>query len=143
MLRVRDFQAMKDFYTGVLGFKLYNEGCYNADGLVHDGDPTICFLTIKELDTPMGRHTHPQVLALIDYQRHLGGRHPEHNKKPSSLHHLAFEIPPESYDAHRDRLQTLNLKYDEVEFPVFSAKSLFFWDPEDNTLELICTVVID
>ena len=35
------------------------------------GDPTIAFLTIRPLDTPLGRHGHPQLLALIDSARAL------------------------------------------------------------------------
>ena len=71
-----------------------------------DGEPTIAFLTIRELDTLLGRHGHPQLLALIDYQRHVfaKGRFDGYDPSKSTLNHLAFEIQPERYEAERVRL---------------------------------------
>ena len=141
VLSVRDLPLMKQFYMNVLGFKFFNEACYGEGGkLIPNGDPTICFLTIKELDTPLGRKSHPQVLVLIDFQRHPSGR-PGHDVTTSTLHHLAFEIPPKSYEPHHEKLQALRLAPSEVEFENISAKALFFKDPEGNTIELICTAV--
>ncbi len=42
-----------------------------------DGELTVAFLTITDMDTPLGRHGHPQLLALIDYRRQLE-LHPLH-----------------------------------------------------------------
>jgi hypothetical protein len=53
------------------GNSSFNKVCYETDaGPDPDGESTICFLTIKPLDTPLGQGQ-PQLLALIDFNRHL------------------------------------------------------------------------
>jgi catechol 2,3-dioxygenase-like lactoylglutathione lyase family enzyme len=141
VLNVRDLPKMRDFYQEVLGFKLLSEACHeNGPEPDPDGEPTITFLTIQQTDTPLGRHGHPQLLALIDFQRHVfaKGRFDRHEPRRSTLNHLAFEIPPESYEAAKDRLETLGLGPSPVAFPAMAARALFFNDPEQNVLELIC-----
>ena len=141
VLNVRDLPRMRDFYQAVLGFELLSEACHET-GLEPDpnGEPTIAFLTIKPVDTPLGRHRHPQLFALIDFQRHVFAkeRFDGHEPTRSTLNHLAFEIPPESYEAQRERLETLGLRPRPVAFPAMTARALFFTDPEQNVLELIC-----
>ncbi len=143
VLSVSDLPAMKEFYQSVLGFEFHSEASHErgieADP---DGEPTIVFLTIKRTDTPLDRVGHPQMLALIDYQRHVFARKrlTGHNVKETTLNHLAFEIPTESYQAHRDRLKQLGLEVTETQFPGMSAKAIFFKDPEGNVLEFICPV---
>ena len=141
VLNVRDLPRMRDFYREVLGFQLLSEACHQT-GPEPDagGEPTIAFLTIKGVDTPLGRHGHPQLLALIDFQRHIfaKGRFDGLEPTRSTLNHLAFEIPPESYEAHRERLEVLGLRPRPVAFPAMTARALFFNDPEHNSLELIC-----
>ena len=141
VLNVRDLPGMRKFYQEVLGFRLLSESCHEH-GLEPDpdGEPTITFLTITQVDTPLGRHGHPQLLALIDYRRHVFAK--ERFKEPdptqSTLNHLAFEIPPETYEVQRERLETLGLQPRLATFPAMAARALFFSDPEQNRLELIC-----
>jgi catechol 2,3-dioxygenase-like lactoylglutathione lyase family enzyme len=141
VLNVRDLPAMRDFYRTVLGFELLSEACHET-GPEPDagGKPTIAFLTIKALETPLGRHGHPQLLALIDFRRHVfaKGHFVAHEPTQSTLNHLAFEIPPESYEAHKQRLEALGLNPREAKFPAMAARALFFNDPEQTVLELIC-----
>src|SRR5713101_4345708 len=141
VLNVRDLPRMRDFYQEVLGFELLSEACH-ATGPEPDpdGEPTIAFLTIKQVDTPLGRHGHPQLFALIDFQRHVfaKGQFDGHEPTRSTLNHLAFEIPPESYEAHKERLEVFGLNPRAVAFPAMTARALFFSDPEQNLLELIC-----
>jgi catechol-2,3-dioxygenase len=143
VLNVRDLPRMRNFYQEVLGFALLSEACHET-GIEPDpeGDPTIAFLTITQVDTPLGRHGHPQLLALIDFRRHVFAkeRFVGHEPTRSTLNHLAFEIPPESYEAHRERLETLGLSPRPSSFPAMAARALFFNDPEQNKLELICHV---
>jgi len=72
VLSVSDLPKMREFYISVLGFPLHSEVCSTGQA---DQDPneeaTITFLTIAETDTPLGRDKHPQLLVLIDYQRHV------------------------------------------------------------------------
>src|SRR6266699_1216304 len=65
VLNVRDLGKMRDFYRDVLGFQLLSEACHET-GPEPDagGKPTIAFLAIKPVDSPLGRHGHPQLLAL-------------------------------------------------------------------------------
>lgn len=141
VLSVRDLPEMRDFYREVLGFELLSEACHET-GHQPDpgGEPTIAFLTINQVDTPLGRHGHPQLLALVDYQRHVfaKARFDGHEPTRSTLNHLAFEISPESYEAHKRRLEAFGLHPRPAAFPAMTARALFFNDPEQNLLELIC-----
>ena len=141
VLSVRDLASMRQFYQEVLGFELLSEACHET-GLTPDpsGEPTIAFLTIKELDTPLGHHGHPQLLALIDYRRHVFARDRFDGLEPrtSTLNHLAFEIPPDRYEVELERLLALGLEPQPTRLPNMCARALFFHDPEGNLLELIC-----
>ena len=141
VLSVSNLPEMREFYRSVLGFEVLSEGCYpDSPEEEPGGEPTICFLIVREQDTPLGRNGHPQLLALIDHRRHASARARlvGHDVKRSTLNHLAFEIPPGSYRAHFDRLVELGLEPSESEFPNMQARAMFFKDPEGNVLELIC-----
>ncbi len=141
VLSVRDLARMRDFYQTVFGFPLMSQARHET-GMEPDpgGEPTIVFLIIKPTQTPLGSHGHPQLLVLIDYRRHVFAkpRFDGHDTRRSTLNHLAFEIPPESFVAHQRRLEGLGLSPRVVEFPAMAARALFFDDPEGNLLELIC-----
>jgi len=141
VLSVRDLPRMRDFYQEVLGFELLSEACHETGPEPDpDGEATIAFLTIRQVDTPLGRHGHPQLFVLIDFRRHVFAkeRFDGHEPTRSTLNHLAFEIPPETYEAHKERLEAFGLSPRAVAFPAMTARALFFRDPEQNLLELIC-----
>ena len=139
VLSVADLPVMREFYSRVLGFPLHSEYSLESEEHDPDGAPTISFLTICETDTPLGRGGHPQLLALIDYRRHIHARprFTGHDVRRSTLNHLAFEIPPSGFDEHVARLRRMNLDVSLTEFPRMQARAVFFRDPEGNTLELI------
>lgn len=139
VLNVNDIQIMRDFYQDVFGFELLSEGNMESPPNT-EGIPTICFLQIQKADTDLGRNGHPLLLVLIDPLRHsfTNGRFATPSFKSSTLNHMAFEITPDSYDHHLKRLEELNLNPTVAEFPNMRAKGIFFHDPENNTLELIC-----
>ena len=139
VLNVRSIPVMRKFYSEVMGFELFSQSCHETEIGSNDGEPTICFLSIKPLDSPLGKH-HPQLLALIDHTRHLAAtkRFKGHDVNQSTLNHLAFEIPSDSFDDHLARLTDLGLAPTTTEFPSMNAKAIFFQDPEKNSLELIC-----
>ncbi len=121
-LRVKDLARMVAFYQEVLGLEIVRTY------------PTYVFLKAGELNSPLSRGGHPQLLVLFDREVAL-------DIGLTTLDHLAFEIPLEQYDTERTRLQVMNL---ELVARVWSgehawlrARSLFFDDPEGNTLELI------
>lgn len=142
VLSVADLPTMRKFYTEVMGFRLHSQLSMESVDPDPMGEPTITFLTICDMDTPLGRGGHPQLLVLIDYRRHIYARErfAGHDVTRSTLNHLAFEIPPDGFDAHVRRLQSLDLTLTFFEFPGMNARAMFFKDPEGNTLELICHV---
>ena len=141
VLSVEDLPKMRKFYVSVLGFPLHREASLTGE---ENPDPneeaTITFLKIADIDTPLGQDKHPQLLVLIDWQRHVFAkdRFKGHDINRSTLNHLAFEILPENYDAEYARLDTLGLSPMKTEFENMNAKAIFFSDPEGNVLELIC-----
>ena len=140
VLSVADLPKMRAFYTQIMGFHLHSEASMEATIPDPDGEPTITFLTICDIDTPLGRGGHPQLLALIDYRRHIHAKQRivGHDVRRSTLNHLAFEIPPESFDDHLTRLKEMKIDLTFSDFPVINARAMFFKDPEGNVLELIC-----
>ena len=121
-LRVKDLERMQAFYQEVLGLEIVR------------AYPKHIFLKAGELDSPLGRGGHPQLLVLFDREVLV-------DINLTTLDHLAFEIPLEQYDTERTRLQALNLELVERvwsgEYAWLRARSLFFDDPEGNTIELI------
>lgn len=145
VLSVADLPAMREFYVRVMGFPVHSELSMQEELADPVGEPTIAFLKICDTDTPLGRGGHPQFLVLIDYRRHVFAkkRFVGHDVTQSTLNHLAFEVPPSSFDDHTRRLEELGIALTFSEFPALNARAMFFNDPEGNTLELICHVPLD
>lgn len=140
VLNVADLPKSREFYMRVMGFRLHSELSMEDTVADPDGEPTITFLTICETNTPLGQGGHPQLLALIDYRRHVHAkrRFVGHDVSHSTLNHLAFEIPPDSFDAQARRLSDMGIETSFSDFPAMNARAMFFSDPEGNVLELIC-----
>lgn len=119
VLRVNDLEKMVAFYRDVVGLEV-----------VHRASD-IVFLKIAELDTPLGRGGHPQLLGLVDRHRPL-------DEKRSTFDHLAFEIDLADFQQGKERLARLGLDIDIETFGWSHARALFFNDPEGNRLEFIC-----
>lgn len=121
-LRVKDLPRMVTFYQDVLGLEIVR------------AYPKHVFLKAGELNSPLGRGGHPQLLVLFDREVPL-----EINL--TTLDHLAFEIPLEDYEAERTRLQALGHELVERvwrgEYAWLRARSLFLDDPEGNRIEMI------
>lgn len=141
VVNVADLPTMRGFYRDVMGFEVLSEACHGT-GIEPDADrePTICFLTMFATDSPLGRSGHPQLLVLIDAERHVFARErfAKTAAATSTLNHLAWEIAAETFERHRAHLERSGLEPRKVEFPAMGAKALFFDDPEGNQLELIC-----
>ena len=140
VLSVANLPKMRDFYTQIMGLHLHSEVSMETTVANPDGEPTITFLTVCETNTPLGRGGHPQMLVLIDYRRHIHAKQRiiGHDVRRSTLNHLAFEIPPESFDDYVTLLQEMKIDLSFSEFPPFKARAMFFKDPEGNVLEFIC-----
>jgi len=120
--RVTDLPRSLAFYQEVLGLEIVR------------AYPTMVFLKAGELESPLGRGGHPQLLVLFDRQVQL-------DITLTTLDHIAFEISLEAYPTERQRLQQLGLELTERiwrgEYAWLRARSLFFDDPDGNTIELI------
>jgi catechol-2,3-dioxygenase len=114
-LRVNDLPAMKAFYLDVVGLEVFSE---DIDGLV--------FFKIADLV-----EGHPQILGLFDRSIEVG-------QPTTTLDHFAFMIDAEDYEEERTRLESAGVTVFPKEFPHFHWRSLFFYDPEGNTVELVC-----
>ena len=124
VLSVVDLPRMREFYEEVLGFELLSQACYETSSEPDpEGEPRIAFLTIRETETPLSRNGHPELFVLIDYRRHAfaKARFDGHAPRTSTLDHLAFEIPFESYEAELRRLEDLALKPQPVDHHVTCA----------------------
>lgn len=121
-LSVKDLPRSVAFYQEVLGLEVVRTY------------PTIVFLKVGELDSPLGRGGHPQLLVLFD-------RQVQPDIALTTLDHIAFEIPLEHFQAERARLQQLGLEVSERiwrgEYAWLGARSLFLDDPDGNNVELI------
>lgn len=121
-LRVTDLPRAMAFYQEVLGLETVR--AYEK----------YIFLKAGELDSPLGRGGHPQLLVLFDREVPL-------DIGLTTVDHLAFEIPLEQFAAERKRLEEMGMTVKERvwtgDLAWLSARSLFFRDPEGNTLELI------
>lgn len=129
VLRVEDIDAMRDFYVDVVGLEPWKSF------------PGFVFLKVVDVDTPLGRGSHPQVVALVDRAEHpwewpgIAYRRPD--PAASSLDHLAFEVRPGTLESERTRLEGLGLEVEAVDFPWLEARGLFFRDPEGNVVEFL------
>ena len=121
-LRVKDLPRMVAFYQEVLGLEIVRSY------------PQYVFMKVGELNSALGRGGHPQLLVLFDREVPL-------DIALTTLDHLAFEIPLEQYAAERERLRERGLESSERAWSGIHdwlrARSLFFDDPEGNTIELI------
>ena len=118
-LRVDDLDAMAKFYEEVVGLELM------------DRFPTAVFFRIAE-----GFGGHTQILALFDRSVMPGfeGLDP----KKTTLDHLAFEISLDDYEKEKRRIEETGVGVTTREFGWVHWRSLFFRDPEDNHVELVC-----
>jgi len=132
VINVHDLRAMTEFYRSVLGFAFHSQ--------FPEMDPTLIFLTVADLDSPLGRGGHPQLFALLDSKRHVftRGRYTGLDQQRSSLNHVAFEIDSAEFMSTKKRLEDLGLTVQVHDFPHMRASGLFFNDPEGNQIELIC-----
>lgn len=132
VINVHDLRAMTEFYRSVLGFAVHSQ--------FPEMDPTLMFLTVADLDSPLGRGGHPQLFALLDSKRHVftRDRYAGLDHQRSSLNHVAFEIVSAEFMSAKKRLEDLGLAVQVLDFPHMQASGLFFNDPEGNQIELIC-----
>jgi catechol-2,3-dioxygenase len=124
VLRVKDLQRVKRFYTDVIGLDILRE----FDGIV--------FLKVSD-----GYGGHTQIIGL--FHESLPVPFPRDAREAvhleaTSLHHFALEIDRKDCDAELTRLKHLGVEVTTVEHRWCRWRSLYVRDPEGNILELVC-----
>jgi catechol-2,3-dioxygenase len=114
-LQVDDLPRMKAFYSDVVGLEVFN-----------DDSPELVFFKVADLVPG-----HPQLFALFDRRSQPVQAH-------TTLDHFAFVIELAQYESEKKRLEDAGVAVLTKEFPHFHWRSLFFADPEGNTIELVC-----
>ena len=124
VLRVKDLQAVRRFYTEVIGLDILREFegitfLKVADG--YGGHTQIIGLFHESLPVPFSKDPRQPV--------HLDG---------TSLHHFALEIDPHDFAAELTRLRALGIEITTFEHTWCHWRSLYLRDPEGNIVELVC-----
>ena len=112
-LRVNDLPAMAAFYTDVVGLEMFS-----------DNSPDFVFLKVSDL-----AEGHPQIMGLFDRSAELG-------QDRTTLDHFAFVVDLADLAREKEHLGKRGVSYVEREFPNFHWRSIFFADPEGNTVGL-------
>jgi catechol-2,3-dioxygenase len=122
-MRVKNLDSMHRFYEEVVGLEVLRR------------EESFVFFKIAE-----GYDGHSQVLALFDATDRylLENKSLDLNPQGSTLHHIALNISLEDYESEKMRLQGLGLKVQAIDHAWLHVRSLYFYDPEGNMLELVC-----
>ncbi len=112
-LRTGDVPTLREFYLHTVGLDIFEEG----EGYV--------FFRVAEAVSG-----HPQLLVLFD-------RDLEVVPATSTLDHFAFIIDLSDFESEQHRLEELGVPLKTKVFPHFGWRSLFFSDPDGNTVEFV------
>ena len=121
-IRVKDLGVMRKFYEDVVGLEVLRQ------------EEDYVFFKIAE-----GYGGHTQNLALFDAanRRFLEAKSSQLSPEQTTLHHIALNIAPEDFESEKERLEGLGLKVHAAEHAWMHVRSLYFADPEGNTLEFV------
>lgn len=120
---VRDLDAMHKFYEEVVGLEVLRR------------DESFVFFKVAE---GYGGHTQNLALFEVSNTMFLDNKAEQLNPQETTLHHIALNIALEDYESEKTRLEGLGLKVNATEHEWLHVRSLYFPDPEGNTLEFVC-----
>lgn len=80
----------------------------------------------------------PQMIVLVP-------KPDEVRAKPSGfqLHHLAFELPADQFDAQHAAFVAAGLQPRGGKHPVLASRTMYVDDPDGNEVEFICQTVVE
>ena len=121
LFTVRDLERSKAFYTNVLGFKVLEQDPDHGGVFLALGD----YGNTLDLFPSTAPDAHPQPKAALGMREGLG------------VKHTAFAVESEeelrrAYFALQDAGITIHRAVDHT-----SQKSIYFYDPDDNLLEIV------
>jgi catechol-2,3-dioxygenase len=120
---VKDLDVMHRFYEEVVGLEVLRR------------DESFVFFKVA---AGFGGHT--QNLALFEASNimFLDNKSVQLNSQETTLHHIALNIALEDFESEKMRLEGLGLKVNATVHEWLHVRSLYFPDPEGNTLEFVC-----
>jgi len=113
-IRVKDLDAMHKFYEEVVGLEVLRR------------DESFVFFKVAE-----GYGGHTQNLALFEAGEEL-------SEEKTTLHHIALNVSLEDFESEKRRLEDLGLRVNATVHEWLHVRSLYFPDPEGNSLEFVC-----
>lgn len=119
---VRDLDAMHKFYEEVVGLEVLRR------------DERFVFFKVAA-----GYGGHTQNLALFEASDSmvLNKQAEQLNSQETMLHHIALNVALEDFEAEKVRLEGLGLAVEADVHEWLHVRSLYFSDPEGNTLEFV------
>ncbi|HEX7737915.1 MAG TPA: VOC family protein [Ktedonobacteraceae bacterium] len=75
----------------------------------------------------------PQMIVLVPKSEEIKARPAGYQ-----LNHLAFELPPDAFDAQYAELVTAGYRPRDGKHPVFASRTMYIDDPDGNEVEFIC-----
>jgi catechol-2,3-dioxygenase len=75
----------------------------------------------------------PQMIVLVPMPDDL-----KTQSRGNQLHHLAFEVPAEQFDAQHAALVAAGFQPRDGKHPVLASRTMYVDDPDGNEVELIC-----
>ena len=120
---VKNLDAMHKFYEEVVGLEVLRR------------DESFVFFKVAE-----GYGGHTQNLALFEATNpdFLERKSQQPSSEQSTLHHIALNIALEDFEPEKGRLEGLGLKVTATVHEWLHVRSLYFHDPEGNSLEFVC-----
>ena len=122
-IRVKDLDSMHRIYEEVVGLEVLRR------------DESFVFFKVAA-----GYGGHTQNLALFEASNimFLDNKSVRLNSQETTLHHIALNIALEDFESEKMRLEGLGLKVNATVHEWLHVRSLYFPDPEGNTLEFVC-----
>lgn len=117
VLWTADQPAALRFYRDLLGLEVMSP----------PGLPNV-FLRVAD-----GHAGVPQMIVLVPKPEAIKAQ-PAGNQ----LHHLAFELPPDQFDAQHAALSAAGYQPRGGKHPVIASRTLYVDDPDGNEVEFIC-----
>jgi catechol 2,3-dioxygenase-like lactoylglutathione lyase family enzyme len=75
----------------------------------------------------------PQMIVLVPMPSEIAGQ-----PRSGQLHHLAFELEPEAFDAQHATLTAAGYTPRGGKHPVLESRTMYVDDPDGNEVEFIC-----
>jgi catechol-2,3-dioxygenase len=75
----------------------------------------------------------PQMIVLVPMPAEIASQ-----PRSGQLHHLAFELPPDAFDAQHAALVAAGYSPRGGKHPVLASRTMYVDDPDGNEVEFIC-----